>query len=322
MINNSKIIYSPEYDLLPRGFGVLHPFDVRKYSRAWKEVERFLLPDFKSHWIQPASTIAEAALLRVHTQQYLDSLANSTVVASIVEVALARFLPAIFLDKYLLQPMRYACEGTRLATQYALDGAMVMNMSGGYHHAFADHGEGFCVYADAAVAIADARARGLLHNTDKVIMIDLDAHRGNGFNSIADTENQVDVFDMYNFQAYPGLQQGNADMYPYRIPFKSQISDEAYLQILKTELPKFIYSAGAPRLAFYNAGTDILQGDHVGNLNVSYAGVVERDRYVLELLKSMNIPAVIMTSGGYTQQSFKLVANQAALLFESYRVSA
>ena len=191
MINNSKIIYSPEYDLLPRGFGVLHPFDVRKYSRAWKEVERFLLPDFKSHWIQPASTIAEAALLRVHTQQYLDSLINSTVVASIVEVALARFLPAIFLDKYLLQPMRYACEGTRLATQYALDGAMVMNMSGGYHHAFADHGEGFCVYADAAVAIADARARGLLHNTDKVIMIDLDAHRGNGFNSIADTESQL-----------------------------------------------------------------------------------------------------------------------------------
>jgi histone deacetylase 11 len=313
-MNKNKIIYSPKYDLLPNGFGVLHPFDVRKYSRAWGELTRLHSSKVRESWFEPKQVIAYEKLINVHTEQYLKSLDRSDVIAGIIEVHLARYLPQKFLNRYILEPMKYACEGTRLATQYALEGAMVMNMGGGYHHAFADHGEGFCVFADVAVAITDARSQGLLASNDNVLMIDLDAHRGNGFNSIASQDEAVKIFDMYNFQVYPGMAEGDMDDFPFLIPLKRQINDDTYLQILKEELPKFIGTVTRPKLVFYNAGTDILAGDRLGDLNVSYRGVVERDCFVIELLKELGVPTVILTSGGYTNQSYKLVANQAAML--------
>lgn len=313
-MNNNKIVYSPKYDLLPNGFGVLHSFDVRKYSKAWGELARLHASKLHNSWIEPKQVIAYDKLLNVHTEQYIKSLDRSEVIASIIEVRLARYLPQKILNRYILEPMRYACEGTRLATQTALEGAMVMNMGGGYHHAFADHGEGFCVFADVAIAISDARQRGLLAGNDNILMIDLDAHRGNGFNSIASLDKSIRIFDMYNFQVYPGMAEGDIDDYPFLIPLKRQTSDDLYLQILKEELPKFIGSVSKPKLVFYNAGTDILTGDRLGDMNVSYQGVVERDRYVIELLKELKIPTVVLTSGGYTNQSYQLVSTQAAML--------
>ena len=317
MSASSKIVFSPKYDLLPNGFGKLHPFDVRKYSRAWSELEKQCTSVLASKWLQPERPVQDDVLLNVHTPQYIESLTSSSNIAGIIEVNVAKYLPYKILDKYILQPMKFACEGTRLATEYALDNnTMVMNMGGGYHHAFADHGEGFCVYADAAVAIADARQRQALDTSDKVLMIDLDAHRGNGFNAIAEQDEAIEVYDMYNFQAYPGMHNGDVDQYPYMIPLKSRMSGETYLKILKEELPKFLENEGKAKLVFYNAGTDILNGDRLGNLAVEFAAVVERDRYVIELLKSKGIPTVIMTSGGYTKESYQLVAKQAAMVID------
>ena len=212
--------------------------------------------------------------------------------------------------------MKLACEGTRLATEHALKGAMVMNVGGGFHHAFSDHGEGFCVYADGAVAIKDARRCGALAESDKVLMIDLDAHRGNGFESIFRDDPAVEMFDMYNFQVYPGIYEGDMDEFPFIIPLKNKVNDEVYLNALKEELPRFMEKNAQPKLVFYNAGSDILAGDNLGNLNVSYDGVVERDRYVIEMLAAMNVPTVIMTSGGYTNDSYKLVASLASMVIK------
>jgi histone deacetylase 11 len=313
---NSKIIYSPEYDLMSTGVSFFHPFDGKKYSRAWSELQKSCDVDLKSIWLQPEKPISDNALLAVHTSKYLQSLEKSSVISSIIEIPFAKFIPNKLLQNQLIKPMKFACEGTRLATRYALEGAMVMNMGGGFHHAYSTHGGGFCVFADAAIAIKEARRSNLLAANDKVVMIDLDAHRGNGFESIFSNDDSIELFDMYNFQVYPGMHEGELDDYPFMIPLKNKTNDDAYLSILKQELPKFMAANDKPKLAFYNAGTDILVGDPLGNLSVSYNGVIERDRYVIEILLNMNIPTVIVTSGGYSQASYKLIASLASMIIK------
>jgi len=314
MTMKAKLIYSPEYDLISKGVGLFHPFDGQKYSRAWSELEKLKNIDLASMWVRPVQEISDEALLSVHTSDYLQSLSKSSAISSIIEIPLARFLPNSLLQSRIIKPMKLACEGTRLATQYALDDTMVMNVGGGFHHAYADHGEGFCVFADVAIAIQDARNNGSLAVDDKVLMIDLDAHRGNGFESIVKNDPAVEIFDMYNFQVYPGIHEGDMDDFPFMIPLKNKINDDIYLSALKEELPRFMQANEKPRLVFYNAGTDILAGDALGNLNVSFEGVVERDRYVIDMLSSLNVPTVIVTSGGYTKDSYKLIASLAAMV--------
>jgi histone deacetylase 11 len=310
----SGIIYSPEYDMTPPGAGFIHPFDGKKYSRAWSELNKNPDLNIESVWQQPEKPLSDDVLLDVHTSGYLASLDKSSVVSKIIEIPFLGLIPNGLLQRYFIKPMRWACEGTILATRTALEGAMVMNIGGGYHHAHADHGEGFCVFADVAVAISTSRKKGELDVNDKIVMIDLDAHRGNGFESVFREDSAVSIFDMYNFQVYPGMHKGELDDHPYMIPLKNKTNDDTYLKVLKEDLPEFMSKNGGAKLAFYNAGTDILAGDPLGNLNISYDGVIERDRFVIELLSKLNIPTVVVTSGGYTKTSYKLVTNLAKLV--------
>ena len=110
-------------------------------------------------------------------------------------------------------------------------------------------------------------------------------------------------FDMYNMQVYPGLKQGGLDDFPFIIPLRTRLGSDEYLQLLKTELPLFLDANPQPKLVFYNAGTDILATDKLGALNVSYEAIKERDRFVVDLLREKNISTVIMTSGGYSDDS-------------------
>jgi histone deacetylase 11 len=116
---------------------------------------------------------------------------------------------------------------------------------------------------------------------------------------------------MYNFQIYPGY----ADVEdPYLIPVPAGSNGRFYLDRLNTELPAFLASVPNPRLAIYNAGTDVLAGDPLGGLNVGEEEVRQRDRYVLDSLARAAIPTVILTSGGYTQRSAGLIADAASYL--------
>ena len=198
---------------------------------------------------------------------------------------------------------------------------MIMNLGGGYHHAFADHGEGFCFFADAALSIINCRDKKLLNSDDTILMIDLDAHRGNGFESFVKDDVTVKNFDMYGFQTYPGIHEGDIDEFPYMIPLKSGMNDETYLNILNRDLVKFLDEHNDAKLVFYNAGNDILMSDPLGGLNISYDGVVNRDKFVIEELTKRNIPTVIMTSGGYTKDSHKLIADLAKTVIDADKAS-
>lgn len=247
----------------------------------------------------------------IHTAHYLNGLTQAGTISQVVEMPWLRALPGKFLHHALVMPALYACAGTVLAARQALDGNIVFNLGGGFHHAFADHGEGFCFYADAALAITQLRSQQRLTINDKILMIDLDAHRGNGFESFFQNDPSIGIFDMYNMQIYPGLHPGNTDEFPYMIPLRSQLPTDEYLDTLTSELPDFLDQHRDARLVFYNAGTDILADDRLGNLKVDYAGVRQRDTFVKEQLLTRAQPAVIMTSGGYSSRSWRLIADFA-----------
>lgn len=320
------LVYASGYDLTLPVFDQLHPFDGRKYSRAWRLIEERLGPALGEVWESPTAPAGDAELSRVHTVSYLASLESPAVVAQALEIWALKLLPRGVVQKRLLRPMRLAVAGTILATRRALEGntggAVAMNVGGGFHHAFRDHGEGFCLFADVAVAIAAVRAAGILGPREPVAIIDLDAHRGNGVWHALGADRAVRVLDVYNFQTYPGQFDGAAEDLPFLVPIKAGTSDGPYLETVRRELPRFLDAMPKPRLAVYNAGTDILAGDPVGRLGVTAEGVIARDRFVLDTLIERQIPTVIVTSGGYTKRSYQLVAELAVAVVERLRPRA
>jgi histone deacetylase 11 len=309
----TRLVYSPHYDFSILGMEKLHPFDAKKFSKAWALLQQEFGDTIKQHTTFVNAPVSDQELLAIHTEDYLKSLMHSKAIADVIEIPLLGLLPSSFLRKGLVIPAKYATAGTILATQQALAGAVVFNLGDGFHHAFADHGEGF-FFADAAVALSIVRNNNLISQNDTVIMIDLDAHRGNGFTSFYENDKSVGKFDLYNMQAYPGLRDDPNDEFPFIIPLRAGLGSEDYLQLLKEELPTFLDAYKKPKLAFYNAGTDIVSTDKLGGLNVSYEAVIERDKFVIDQLRSFNIPTVIMTSGGYSKKSCKLIAELAAYL--------
>ena len=307
-----RLVYSPRYDLTLYGLERLHPFDGRKYSRAWRRIADALGDRLAAIGDEPSAPVSDERLRLVHTRAYLDTLATSPrAIAAALEMPFLRWLPHRVLEARLLTPMRLATQGTIQAMGHALAGAAAMNIGGGYHHAFPDHGEGFCLYADIPVALAHHRAAGTIGSDEPVALIDLDAHRGNGFFAAFRDDPAVHILDLYNAQRYPGLFDGDEDRHPYQVPMRAGLDDDQYRAVLDEELPRFLDSVPSPRLAVYNAGTDIVAGDRLGGLEVSYAGVAARDRLIVDTLAERGIATVIVTSGGYSDASHRLIADLA-----------
>ena len=307
----SVLVYSPDYDISLPGLDWLHPFDGRKFSRAWARLQAISRGACERVHVRPEQPISKVDLSRIHSQAYLDALGSARVVAKALEIGPLAWLPATVIERRILKPMRLATAGTLLAARNALrESAIAMNVGGGFHHAFRDHGEGFCIYADVAIALAVLRAEGVLAREDPIAIIDLDAHRGNGVWDLCGADPKVRILDIYNFQVYPGLFPGLVEEFPFQVPVKARTSDDAYLSTLQEELPAFLDQT-PPRLVIYNAGTDILDGDPVGRLSVSAEGVMQRDAIVLDALVQRGIPTAIVTSGGYTAKSHELIAQLA-----------
>ena len=283
----AHLVYSDSYNISVPGLDWLHVFDGRKFGRAWDLLAGEFGPALNDVRITPEREVNTEELLTVHTPEYLESLSSSSVIAQALEVGPIRWLPTSFVDTHLLRPMRYAAYGTVVAADAAVEPSIAVNLGGGFHHAFASRGEGFCIYADVAMAIQLMRRRGAIGPHDPIWVIDLDAHRGNGIEDIFGHDENVHFFDIYNFQIYPGPPSGPEKAEPpFLIPVKSRCSEEFYLTTLHRELDQFLESAPSPKLAFYNAGTDVVDGDPLGRLKVSEDGVFERDRYVIDSLRS------------------------------------
>jgi histone deacetylase 11 len=301
------IIYHKNYNISLFGFQRLHPFDTCKYGKIYnylvKEVkikpEQFYTPE----------EVSDADLLKVHSKKYLASLCNSRNIFRIAELDYPylgffyHFIPNFLLKWLILKPMRLATGGTILGANLALTNGWAINLSGGYHHAKRDVGSGFCYYADIPLAAYKIFEK---HPDYNILIVDLDAHQGNGHESILGGDKRIHIFDVYNEDAFPW------DVYvmhniEFRFPIPSQTSDDKYLSLLQKELPVAVEKT-KPNLIIYNAGTDILQNDPIGHLNVSENGIIQRDEFVFKMAKKYNVPILMVLSGGYTQASSSVIS--------------
>src|SRR3954454_661944 len=164
------LVYHRRYNITAFGLERLHPFDSRKYRRIHDALVTRGLRRPKD-FVRPRP-VTRAALMQVHTREYLRSLRSPETLARILEVPVVRRLPAWVIDWRILRPMRYATGGTLLACRLALEYGIAVNLGGGYHHAASGWGVGFCVYADVPLAVKALHDEGLVGN---VLVVDLDA---------------------------------------------------------------------------------------------------------------------------------------------------
>jgi histone deacetylase 11 len=306
------IYFHPGYDISFLGLERLHPFDSRKYGRAFAELQRTLGADLSRYHRVVDRPASDAELALAHTPAYLATLNRSSVIASAVEIRSLAYLPASLLHWRVLTPMRLATRGTILAMQAALETGLAFNLSGGYHHAKPDGGEGFCLFSDIAIAVRQLRADGHLAGNDRIVYIDLDAHQGNGVCHQFRDDRNVYLFDIYNQDVYPCWSDLQArDRIDCDLPVTTGCTGGEYLGLLHRRLPGFLdgLSQTQPiRLAIYNAGTDVVRDDPLGQLELSPEDVKARDCYVAEQCRQRGIPLVMLPSGGYTRESYRLVA--------------
>jgi acetoin utilization deacetylase AcuC-like enzyme len=275
-----KYVYHLSYQIaLPAG----HPFPMSKYG---------LLKDkLLSEGIMAAGDLAlpepidRPTLELVHTDEYLAKLEASTL--SPVE---QRKLGLPW-SEALWQRSRLAAAGTLTAARAALAQGMSANLAGGTHHAFADHGEGFCVLNDVAIAIRQLQAERAIA---RAAIIDLDVHQGNGTAAIFEAEDAVFTFSMHGERNYPlAKMRSNLD-----VPLADGTQDAEYLDALRRHLPQVLERAN-PDLVFYLAGVDVAAGDRYGKLALTEEGIRLRERWVIDAVRGRGLPLAIVLAGGY-----------------------
>jgi len=291
------VVYSQNYTTNLYGIEKLHPFDVQKFEKLYKKLTSI----FKKLTFEPVA-VTDSELLNVHTQEYLDSLNDSSAIASIAEIPMLGLFPCWILHKRLLTPLKYAVGGTLLAVNLAFKYKIAINLAGGYHHAKPDSGGGFCFFADIPLAILK-----ILNKKPeiKILIIDLDAHQGNGTEAFISSFKSVDILDIYNSIIYP-MDNEVKKYITYNYPVLSGIGDKAYLEILENALQKA--KSNLPEFIIYNAGTDVYKGDLLGEMNISANGIIKRDELVFKFASTNNIPIIMLLSGGYSSDSANIIA--------------
>jgi len=205
--------------------------------------------------------------------------------------------------KDLIERGKCIAHGTYECALHAIKNGIAMNIAGGTHHAFADHGEGFCVFNDMAIA-----SNLLLKQcvVSKILFVDLDVHQGNGNAHIFRGDPRVFTFSMHGAKNYP-LRKEVSDL---DLGLPDKIEDGPYLKLLMDTLPRLIQEV-APELIFYQAGVDILATDKLGRLAVTREGCKRRDEYVLQQAKLNAVPIVISMGGGYSENLIDIVEAHA-----------
>ena len=210
--------------------------------------------------------------------------------------------------------MRWGVAGTMLGAQNALkNSGIYWNISGGYHHAMQQNMEGFCIYNDVGICHQQLIQDGLLSPDDKILIIDTDAHHGNG-NAYTFMENKkVTILDVYNAGIYPtsGYTRNRVDI---PVPLPPGTDGQTYLQKYGEALEKLDDDY---RLAFVIAGSDTLMSDKLGGLCLTIDEVAEREKLTLQALHKRSIPGVILGGGGYSKESAKSVIRAISVCAES-----
>jgi acetoin utilization deacetylase AcuC-like enzyme len=277
------------------------PIDLQRSQR----ILTFLLADglLRPRQLLRPHLVSLRELRLAHDGSYLELLRQP---AALKEILGVEVWPELHEQALLAQ--RAAVGGTVLATREAIrDGKIVVNLGGGFHHAGRDSGRGFCIFNDVAVAIGTARRQGF---SDPILVLDLDLHDGNGTREIFADDGSVFTLSIHNqsWDSSPALAS-------LAIELPGEIDDQAYSTALQESLPRVLDDV-QPGLVFYLAGTDPAHDDRIGNWKITPAGMLVRDRYVIDQIHRRNrkLPLVILLAGGYGQETWRYSARFFAWL--------
>jgi histone deacetylase 11 len=271
----------------------------------------------KEVFVKPP-TLALEDLFLVHTRDYIRSLSDPKKVAQIAEMSFLQYVPAFILEKKLLQPMQKATAGTIMALEEVClhSNNFVVNLSGGYHHAKTNSGEGFCFYADISIALEKIWQQKPNHT---FLIIDLDAHQGNGLAETLSGNSKVRILDIYNQDIYP-MDFDMQEYIHYNYPILGSTSESEYLDLLHKELQNILHTY-SPDAIVYNAGTDVYKEDNLGQMEITTNGIWKRDEIVAKMARDSKIPLVMVLSGGYTQASWKITGESILRLYQNWKQS-
>lgn len=246
-------------------------------------------------------------LARVHTPAYLDKV--STGAFSFADVLR---LEVPFTEEGR-DAMVLVCGGTLLAARLALEHGAAAHLGGGFHHAFAGHGEGFCLLNDVAVA-----ARVLVDEeiVERPAIIDLDVHHGNGTAAIFADDPEVFTFSMHQENNYPATKPPS----DLDVALEDGTDDERYLALLEEHLPRVLDDHAAD-LVLYLAGADPYREDQLGGLGLTLDGLRRRDRAVIEAARDRAVPVAVVLAGGYARRPEDTVTIHAATIEELVRAA-
>ena len=282
--------YCPLFELpLPAG----HAFPMVKYRRLFEAV-RERAAAWGIELAEPAPATDED-LLRVHCPDYVARMRTGSVRDEEMRRIGFPWSPAMVARSCL------SSGATLAALRSALDGdGVAVNLAGGTHHAAFDRGGGYCVFNDTVVAARHAQAHGWLR---RLLVVDLDAHQGNGTAALCAGDPGVFTFSMHAAKAYPALKPPS----DLDVPLAAGTGDADYLDTLARHLPEAIARAGADA-AIYLAGADPFVGDRLGGLGLSMAGLAERERMVFAACRRAGLPVAVTMAGGYARDPDDIVA--------------
>ncbi|WP_019673475.1 histone deacetylase family protein [Psychrobacter lutiphocae] len=277
-----KVAYSPIYVYqVPER----HRFPMQKYPLI---VQRLLAEGtLSSENLFAPDKLTEAEILTTHTPEYWHKLKTQTLSRKEARAIGFEMTPQ------LVERGRYIAHATYECALYAKQYGISFNVAGGTHHAFADHGEGFCVFNDVCIASNLLLARG---EASKILIVDLDVHQGNGNASIMANEPRVFVFSMHGEKNYP-FRKVDSDL---DINLPNDTDDVAYLAQLQDSLPQLI-AQHQPDMIFYQSAVDVLATDKLGKLALTREGCRARDEFVLQQAKRNQIPIAVVMGGGYSE---------------------
>ncbi len=281
-----------------------HPFPQSKYRllREHFEAQPGLLR------MQAAPAASEAELALVHTPDHVDA-----VLLGRLSVAAQREIGFPW-SAQMAARSRHSVGASIAAARAALQEGVAANMAGGTHHAFADRGSGYCVFNDVAVAARLMQAEWHRQHRQllRVLVIDLDVHQGNGTEAIFQSDPSVFTFSMHGAKNFPARKEAS----DLDVELADGCGDAEYLAALEAALDRIwqLHGQTPPGLAFYLAGADPHEGDRLGRLKLTTAGMLARDQLVLDALRARRIPVALSMAGGYGRDIATTLACQVNTL--------
>ncbi|CAN5755798.1 histone deacetylase [soil metagenome] len=277
-----KVFYSDHFVLpLPEG----HRFPMPNYSMLRERLAASSICGPGE--LREPEAVTDEEILRAHHPDYLGRVVSGALTDK--EVRRIGFP----WSEGMVERSRRASGGTLGACLAALDDGFAANLAGGTHHAFADRGEGYCVFNDSAIAALALQAAGLV---ERVVVVDTDVHQGNGTAAIFSDDPTVFTFSIHGEKNFP-FHKERSDL---DVALPDGADNATFLDALAVGLDRAL-DASEPGLAIYLAGADPFVGDRMGRLSVTKAGLAERDRIVLEGCRERGIPVAVTMAGGYSE---------------------